>query len=242
MSLPAEAPPGEDQQTLSAHPNRLARTAGALYLVIIVCGLFAEIVVRSRLIESGDPATTAANIAASLQLFRIGIVSDVVMVVADVALAIVLYQLLRPVSVLVSLLAATFRLIQAAVLATNLLNLVAVDLLHSSGRVLADGVDLGMLYLDAHRYGFDLGLIFFGISCAFLGYLFVRSGYVPRLIGFLVWAAAAVYLIGSFLLFLAPDWSAAFQPVYGVAALAEITLCLWLLVRGVKAPSGDFAD
>ena len=39
--------------------------------------------------------------------------------------------------------------------------------------------------------------------------------------------------------FLAPGLTDTFAPVYGVAALAEIALCLWLLIRGVRVPATE---
>jgi hypothetical protein len=69
--------------------------------------------------------------------------------------------------------------------------------------------------------------------------LLLRSGWLPRPLGFLILAAAAVYLAGSGVRFLAPGLTDTFAPVYGVAALAEIALCLWLLIRGVRVPATE---
>ena len=52
-------------------PQRYARAAGALYLVIILVGLLGQVLVKDRLIVAGDAAATAANIAASQTLWRI---------------------------------------------------------------------------------------------------------------------------------------------------------------------------
>lgn len=43
-------------------PRRLARIAGLLYLIMGVCGAFAESV-RVTVYKAGDAATTAANVA-----------------------------------------------------------------------------------------------------------------------------------------------------------------------------------
>jgi hypothetical protein len=58
-------------------PKPLARTAGLLYLVVAVGGVFA-ISVRMRIFESGDAAATADNLRASAALFRAGFLSDLV--------------------------------------------------------------------------------------------------------------------------------------------------------------------
>jgi hypothetical protein len=91
---------------------------------------------------------------------------------------------------------------------------------------------LAYLFLELHSHGYDLGLILFGVHCLLLGYLIVRSGYFPRLIGGLTVAAGMVYLIGSYTRFLAPDYADAVQPAYAIAVIAEVSLCLWLLLKG----------
>ena len=140
-----------------------------LYLIIIACGLFAEIGVRSQLIEPSDPSATAQNIIDSPMLFRAGLAADIVMFIADVAIAVVLYQLLKPLGRTLALLAAAFRMTQTAVIGLNLLNMFqAVRILGDADYLGAFGSDqtdtLALLYLDAHKYGYILGLAFFGVS------------------------------------------------------------------------------
>ena len=102
-----------------------ARITGVLYLAIIVLGLFSELGVRGSVIVPGDPGATAGNILGSELLFRVGVVSDILVFLADVAVAVLLYLLLRPVSKLLSLTAAAFRLTGTAIYSVNLLNQVA---------------------------------------------------------------------------------------------------------------------
>ena len=78
--------------------QKAAKIAGFLYLVIIIAGIFAEFFVRSSLIVAGDATATANNIAASEGLFRAGIAADMVMIMCDVAVALLFYVLFKPVS------------------------------------------------------------------------------------------------------------------------------------------------
>jgi hypothetical protein len=162
------------------------------------------------------------------------------MLLADVALAVLLYWLLRPVSALLSLIAAAFRLMQAAVLGLNLLHYAAAGLLLGGAAHLA-GLEppvrqaLAAFSLDLHAHGYDLGLIFFGVSNLVLGYLVIRADFLPTLLGHGLAAAGGVYLLGSFTRFLAPDWFAVLQPAYVIPLVAELAFCTWLIVRGVRA-------
>lgn len=215
-----------------------ARTAGVLYVVIIACGLFAEIGVRSRLIEPGDPSGTAQNIIDSPMLFRAGLAADTVMFIADVAIAVVLYQLLRPLGRTMALLAAAFRMTQTAIIGLNLLNMLqAVRIIDDADYLGAFGTDqtetLALLYLDAHKYGYILGLAFFGVSTIIVGYLALSSRQIPRPLGGLLVLAGVGYLIDTFSFFVIPGYDGSASPiVLAPALLAEVWFALWLLTKG----------
>lgn len=212
--------------------RRLARWAGGLYLVVIVCGLSAELAVRQALIVPGDAAATAANIAAAEGRFRLGLLADAAMGLADAGLGVLLFVLLRPVGALLSLAALVFRLVQTAIVGMTLI-LSQAALLALDG--MAGGAELAALLLAAHGLGYDTGLAFFGVACGLLGGLVWRSGYLPRALGALLVAAGAVYLIGSAIRLVAPDLAPLFAPAYAVPLIAELAFCLWLLIRGVDA-------
>ena len=95
--------------------RKAARIAGFGWLIIIIAGIFAEFVIRMQLIVPGDAATTANNIMDSEWLFRISIVSDLIMLAFDVVVALALYVVLKPVNRSLALLAAIFRLVMDAI-------------------------------------------------------------------------------------------------------------------------------
>ncbi|HWH98850.1 MAG TPA: DUF4386 domain-containing protein, partial [Propionibacteriaceae bacterium] len=101
-------------------PTRLARMAGALYLINILGGAFAIGFVHATLFAS-DPATTAANIADHQLLHRAGLAAHVVVTVTNVPLALIFYELFKVVNRRVALLAAFFILVATAIEAAGLL-------------------------------------------------------------------------------------------------------------------------
>lgn len=219
-------------------PLVYARVAGGLYLIIIGMGLFGELFVRMPLISPGSAAVTASHILAAEGLFRLGFLTDSIMFLSDVALAVLLFLLLQPVSKPLALVALCFRLTQTAVIALNLLNYYAVMLLlknadYASALGEAQVNSLSLLFLDLHSHGYDLGLILFGVHCLLLGYLIARSLYLPKLLGYLVMAAGVTYLVGSYTRFLFPELVEAVAPIYLVAVVSELSLSLWLLFKGV---------
>jgi hypothetical protein len=207
-------------------PIRYARIGGALYLVIIVAGIVGPLLTRDRLIVPQDPGATAHNIAASPELWRLGIAVDVVMQLCDVPVMLILFLLLSPVNRYVALLALLFNLIQTATLVANQLPLVAA-LLSTDQPALTD------MAIQLYSYGEALGLVFFGFTLLAEGYLIRHSGYMPWILGLLVQIAGVSYLVSSFLLLLAPELAniAFLIPSF----VGELSLALWLLIKGFDA-------
>jgi hypothetical protein len=209
-----------------------ATAAGLLYLTVIACGLTAELGLRAGLAVPGDPGATAANLLAAPGRFRLSVALDTLMALADVALAVLLFHLFRPAGPLLAALAAAFRLVQTAVVASGLAALHGAVRLLDAGALPADtAAALAALRLEDHAHGYDLGLAFFALACALLGVLIRRSG--AGWLGLLVMAAGAVYLTGTALRVLAPELAAGFAPAYAVPLLSEVGLCLWLLGTGI---------
>src|SRR5205814_2557616 len=102
-----------------------ARIAGLLYIVISVAALFGEAFVRGKLVAFSDGRTTVANILAHEQLYRAGGAADLVAFACDAVVAILLYQLLRPVNRSLAILAASLRLLHAGIASVNTVNYLA---------------------------------------------------------------------------------------------------------------------
>lgn len=225
--------------TAQRSPQVYARIGGALYLLIIVIGFSTQFFVRDKLVVSEDVTATANNIMASESLWRIGIAGELIMRVCDVAVMLILYVLLRPVNKNLALLAVLFNLIQTAVLAVFALNLWEALLFLGSANYLKifephQLQALAYLAVRSYGYGFGIGLIFFGFVCLIQGYLLFRSGYFPRTIGVLMAIAGLSYLTNSFTLILAPTLAAKIFPILALALIGELSLCLWLIVKGVN--------
>jgi len=223
-------------------PQLYARIGGALYLVIIVAGIFGEAFVRNGLIVTGDAAATAHNIMSSEFLWRIGIAGDLFMHVCDVPLVLILYLLLKPVDRNLSLLYMIFVLVQSSVLVASKLSLLTpLFVLGDAAYLKAFNPEqlqaLAYLAIRSDSYGFGVGLIFFGFALLALGYLIFKSGYLPKIIGILIQTAGVCYLINSFALILSPALAGTLFPYILIPCfVGESTLCLWLLIKGVDQP------
>ena len=227
---------------LDARRARLvARVGGVLYLIIIVLGALGEAVVRGSIVVPGNASATAANLRSMEWLWRLGVAAEVVLLTCAIALALILYVLLRPVSRGLALMAVFFNLVCIAIegvaavsLAEALLPVTNVAYVNAFTPQQLDV--MAMLSIRSHTAGFGIALIFFGIECVILGYLISKSGYMPRSVGALMQIAGVCYVINSFTLLLSPPLASRLFPAILMPSLiAELSFALWLLVKGVRA-------
>ncbi len=219
--------------------QRTARIAGVLYLIITVAAAIAHFYVPSNIIVPGDAAATVNNIMNNEALFRLGgIGSELIVLLSEIVLSVVLYVLLKPVNKTLSLLAAVSRLAMTTIHGLNLINYFFVLLLlgGSYSTVFAAGQlqALVTLFLDAHSYGFTIGIAFLTIHVFILGYLIFKSGYFPKILGILFIAAAFGYLIDSFALLLSTTYETTPAYIALTIAISEIAFPVWLLIKGVN--------
>lgn len=219
--------------------QKTARFAGVLYLIITVAATIAHFVVPSNFIIPGDAAATASNIIGNESMFRLGAIGgELIVLLSEIILAVVLYVLLKPINKTLSLIAAVSRLAMTTIHGLNLINYFFVLLLlgGSYTTVFApDQVDaLVTLFLDAHSYGFTIGIAFLTIHVFILAYLIFKSGYFPKILGILFFAAGVGYLVDSFALLLFPSYTTTPAFLSLPIAIAEIAFPIWLLIKGVN--------
>ena len=215
------------------------RLAGFFYLLVIIFGAFAEVGVRGSLIVPGDAAATASKIMAAQPLFRVGFVSDLLMMTFYLLLAYTLYIWFKPADQPVSLLFVLLTVASVAVMSLNMLNQFAALLLLNGDTYLnvfspAQLQALALFFINLHKYGYSTAQIFFGLWLLPLGYAGLKSGYLPRLLSILVIAACFGHLIQFFQVFLLPGYEAITYPGLAIATVGEFSLCLWLLIKGAR--------
>ena len=223
-------------QFAGVSPRTTATVAGLSLLLMAILAPFANFYALGNLVVANDAKTTAENIMASSELFRIGIACFLIVALLDVIVAWALLVLLEPVNKSLSLLAAWFRLVYAAVFSIALMPLLAVLHLLSRAESLK-GLETNqlnaqvMLSLSAFKSGWDLGLVIFGFHLLVLGYLIFKSSFIPKWLGVLVGIAGIGYLADGFGKILIPDYSIT---VAMFTFVGEFLLIFWLLSKGIK--------
>jgi len=185
----------------------------------------------------GDTAATVTNIIANEGLFRIGIVSDLIMQVFWSVLMLALYVLLQPVNKNLAVLFVLLGLLIVPIAMLNLLNQYAALLLLSGAGYLTvfetNQLHAQVMYfLDLYNTGTWIAMIFMGLWLFPFGYLVYKSGYFPRILGVLVIITGIGYVIDSFAFFL-------FNIVANVSMvtfLGEVVFLFWLVLKGANIP------
>ena len=218
------------------NPNKTARVAGYLYLMLFPLGIFGIIYVPSSLIVLGDAATTASNIMANELLYRLSIVTALTLQIVYIFLALALYKLLNPVDKNNAVLMVILVLVAAPIAMLNELNHVAVLLVLSGSDFLTtfslDQVQASVpLFLNLHEHGVFIAQIFWGLWLFPMGYLIFKSNFLPLALGILMIIGGFGYLVDSFVYFIFPDFNVTFSEF---TFLGELLLPLWLMFKGVN--------
>ena len=223
--------------------KRISTFAGVGYLIIFITGFFSNFFVLEKLVTPADAAITASNILSNDLLFRLGILGFIIMVIFDVMLAWALYLILKPVNKDLSLLSGWLRLVNSTIFGIALYNLFSILEILSGAEYLKAFVEEQlyaqiMLLIHTFNHTWLIGLIFFGLHLFLLGYLIIKSHYIPRVIGILLIIASFGYLIDSFANFLMPNYSE-FKDIFLIivvvpGVIGELSLTFWLLIKGVN--------
>lgn len=233
--------PEMTQRSIDRGQRMAAKLAGFLYLLTTVTACFAELYVRGRLIAWSDVAQTAKNIAASERLWRVGIVSDLLMYVAVVTLAWALYVVLAPINRNMALLAAFLRLAENVILAVITLNLFTAMLFAGDiGYLQAFDTNqqqaLARLSLSAWAAGWKIGIGFCGLGSAVFSYVWWQSRYIPRALAAWGIFSSLVLALVTLAMLVFPGLAALGLSYMAPMGVYEVGLGLWLLVKGIRAP------
>lgn len=224
----------------------VARTAGLLYLTVVLSGIVSLAYVPSQLIDPDSASQTVANIRASEGLFRIGIAAGFVCFTAFLLLPLVLYRLLGHASQTAGLLMVAFAVVSVPISLANMANKLHVLTLLSDRDFLQaltpDQLNTEvMLSLAQYNRGLLASAIFWGLWLLPLGYLVLRSRALPRILGVLLIAGCFGYLVQVFGSILVASYSSSVVARFATlpATVGEIGTCLWLLVMGAKSAPRD---
>jgi Domain of unknown function (DUF4386) len=219
--------------------KKQARIAGLLYLSASIFAPFALIYVPSKLVVLGDATATADHIRASETLLRLGIGSDLIGSIIFIFVVLALYRLFKPVSEGYAVAMAALLLVSMPISFFSVINELAALIVSKRGNFVG-GFDqhqldtLAYLFFRLRNQGILVAQIFWGLWLFPFGILVIRSGFIPRFIGYLLFIAGCGYVADSFTAVLLPAYRQVVEPVAGNLEFGELSIILWLLIWGAK--------
>ena len=218
--------------------NIYARVSGLAYVVVILLGIFSVSFIESKLVVQGNDATTINNILTNELQYRIGIVSEILMYSLVVLLSLALYVILKTVNKVLALLALLWRLGEAIIggSVAAFSGLIPLLLLNREETFTPDQLQsLVGTFLSFRNASLDVVLVFIGLGGTLFCYLFFKSKYIPRLLSLWGMFTYLSMLVLAFASMLTPNLSESIKMVfYTPGGLFEITIGLWLLIKGMN--------
>lgn len=213
-----------------------ARIAGLLYFLQIPLGVFGIIYIPQVLFVPNDLSATISNILANESMFRMSVVSAIVCALVTVLTAYFIHKVLRPVDKTLARLIVIFTCIVTPITMLNELNHIAILLILKNNEIKAafstNQIHSAIrFFIELHHYGLQIANIFFGLWLLPMGYLVIKSGYIPKIIGYLLLLTCFGYLIDFTAFYLFPDFNFKLSEY---TWLGEVLMVLWLLLKGVK--------
>ena len=215
-------------------PLFTAKMGGFCWLMCFVTSAWA-MSVGTTLIVARDPAATAANLLANQSLYQASTAALLISGAFYIGATFFIYQLLAAVNKSLSALAALFSLVGCAIGALAcLFDVIPFILLKGAHFATVFSTEqlqaLTLMFLNVRVQANNIGLVFFGLHCLGVGVLILRSTFLPRFIG------ALMVLAGfGWLTFLFPPLAKSLAPFNMIpGGIGELSLTLWLLVRGVN--------
>lgn len=215
--------------------------AGAIYLLVVLTGIFSLGYVPNQLIVWNDPAKTFQNIRNAELLFRLGIFSSLICYISFTFLPVSLYTLFKDINKTYAIAMVVLVLVSIPISILNLQHEFAVLSLIKPQPYLEafhtnqiQSMVIG--YLKQYNDGIHIVSVFWGLWLLPLGYLIIKSNLLPKILGYLLILGCFGYLINFIGNTLDPDYTqnilAKILRLSG--SVGEIGTCLWLLILGAK--------
>jgi hypothetical protein len=215
---------------------RTARTTGLFYLGLAITGLLGYMLIRSQLFVAGDPGATLANLTQHELLARLGIVTEMGVVITQALVALWFYRLFARVNTFAAGSIAAFGLVNAvSILGSAALLAAAFDVSQNPSLTMSGGAagTAQLLYVvSGHLW--TIGGIFFGLWLIPMGWLARRSGWMPSVLGWFLMIGGVGYVLHALLSYLLPNAGQMLYPMTLPATVGELWMVGYLCLLGVR--------
>jgi hypothetical protein len=219
-----------------------SKMAGLIYLVIAVVGGFSIGYMPSVIVTEGNAGLTFQNLMDNQELFRWGIAGDIAVIILEILLTVMIYQLFKFYSRTGVMIATYSRIGMAIIMGMNLLNYMIPAIIMTQPEYLnafsnEELSSLTLLFFKVHKYGELAWQVFFAIHLFTLGYVIRKSGIAPKWLGITMLIGGVGYAGDTFIqltLINSELLTILFSSLLVFAVIAELWFAFWLLIKGVK--------
>jgi Domain of unknown function (DUF4386) len=216
--------------------SKIARTAGLFYLLYVITSVIANLFGKFVFVEA---PVTVNHILTHAFLFRIGFVINLFSAVFFVVAAWALYVLLKPVNKDLALLFLLFNVAGFAVWLFSSLCLFASVLILNGVETIKvfqpeQLLALAVFFVNLYKCGVVIAQVPYGVWLFPLGYLVLKSGYLPKIFGVLLLADGICQFVYVCQRLIFPDLVIIAYPCMVISFIAEVSLALWLSIKAVK--------
>lgn len=195
-------------------PSKAAKIVGSSWVAMFFMAIPIVLLVLEKLVVKGDTANSLENISGNENLLYAGIAGYFLILVLDATIGVGLYYIFRHTQQKIAVIMAIFRLIFVSITA---LSLIALAKLHIE--MYSNGVLIGYLFLIPHLF--------------LIGYLSIKSWYIPKPLAIVMIVASFSYIITIFGVYILP--SNILSIVYPIAmipaSLAEVSYGIYFILR-----------
>jgi len=216
--------------------TKIARTAGLLYLLYMATSFIANLFGKFVFVEA---PVTINHILTNAVQFRVGFVINLFSVVLFLLAAWALYVLLKPVNKDLALLFLLFNVAGFAVwLFSSLCLFGSLVILNGTEAFQAFQPDqlqaLAVFFFGLYKTGVFIAQVPYGVWLFPLGYLVLKSGFLPKILGMLLLADGICQFVYVCQRLILPDLAVIAYPCLVISFIAEVSLALWLAIKSVK--------
>jgi Domain of unknown function (DUF4386) len=219
--------------------KKQARVAGLIYFLASLPAPLGLVYVPNKLIVLNDATATANNIRASESLLRLGIASELWQATMFIFVVLAPYRLFKAVNEAHALAMMIPMLVSIPIFLLSVVNEIGALLLVSGADFLSvfnpgQLSSLAYLFMRLHSRTILVAYIVGSFWFFPFGILVIRSGFIPRILGYLLFLAPFGYLPSSLAFLLLPSYGPVIETFTSMLPVCEVPIILWLLIWGAK--------
>jgi hypothetical protein len=220
--------------------KRIARIAGIWYLLFMITAGISQMYLAKTFV-AGNAVVTAQNILATQNQYLLTFLGSIFgHILCFLLLVLALYRLLKNIDITQARLMLSLVLISVSVMFVILIFQISAFFVLNRAEYLTEFTtgqisEISTLFLQLRFIGEYVVGIFWGLWLFPLAYLVYKSNFIPKVIAYLLVLSGICHIVDCVLFLISQNIHALMTTYLSFpVALGEISMLLWLLIKGVS--------